>query len=159
MKEFLTFAMTSKKKGNPGLFKNTITSAEDAGAEIQETNTNTTQDTKTSEKPNDKKVEMKFIVTKQNGKDGIAIKGGKFRTWEELEDNNLIQSLPEVTKLEYDKWKNSKDSLKVKGTSFEDIQKKTDENTEAIKGAFLDSEGNFEKMKTNESNIRPFRKG
>ena len=92
-------------------------------------------------------------------KDGIAIKGGKFRTWEELEDNNLIQSLPEVTKLEYDKWKNSKDSLKVKGTSFEDIQKKTDENTEAIKGAFLDSEGNFEKMKTNESNIRPFRKG
>jgi len=159
MKEFLTFAMTNEKKGNPELFKNTITSAEDAGAEIQETNTNTTQDTKTSEKPNDKKVEMKFIVTKQNGKDGIAIKGGKFRTWEELEDNNLIQSLPEVTKLEYDKWKNSKDSSKVKGTSFEEIQKNTDENTEAIKNAFLDSEGNFENMKTNESNIRPFNKG
>ena len=40
----------------------------------------------------------------------------------------------------------------VKGTTFEEIQKNTDENTEAIKASFLDSEGNFNKMKSNTNN-------
>jgi hypothetical protein len=101
---------------------------------------------------------MKFKVVTQDGKSGITA-NGKFRSWEELENANLISKLDDVTKLEYDKWKSSKESSQVKGTTFEDIQASTDANTKKITEAFTDSEGNFQKMKTNKTNIRPFSKG
>jgi len=49
---------------------------------------------------------LKFKVVTQDGKSGISA-NGKFRSWEELEDANLIPKLDDVTKLEYNKWKSS----------------------------------------------------
>ena len=49
---------------------------------------------------------MKFKVVTHDGKSGIT-RNGKFRSWEELENANLISKLDDVTKLEYDKWKAS----------------------------------------------------
>ncbi len=49
---------------------------------------------------------MKFKVVTQDGKSGITA-NGKFRSWEEIENANLISKLDDVTKLEYDKWKSS----------------------------------------------------
>jgi hypothetical protein len=60
----------------------------------------TIQDNKIPEK----KSTMKFKVVTQDGKNGITA-NGKFRSWEELENANLISKLDDVTKLEYDKWK------------------------------------------------------
>ena len=156
MSEFLNYAAEK----NPELFKDIITSAESAGAEIESTSTEGTSQDKTIQdnKIPEKKSTMKFKVVTQDGKSGITA-NGKFRSWEELENANLISKLDDVTKLEYDKWKSSKESSQVKGTTFEDIQASTDANTKKITGAFTDSEGNFQKMKTNKTNIRPFSKG
>jgi len=156
MSEFLNYAA----KKNPELFKDIITSAESAGAEIESTSTEGTSQDKTIQdnKIPEKKSTMKFKVVTKDGKSGITA-NGKFRSWEELENANLISKLDNVTKLEYDKWKSSKESSQVKGTTFEDIQASTDANTKKITEAFTDSEGNFQKMKTNKTNIRPFSKG
>jgi len=156
MSEFLNYAAEK----NPELFKDIITSAESAGAEIESTSTEGTSQDKTIQdnKIPEKKSTMKFKVVTQDGKNGITA-NGKFRSWEELENANLISKLDDVTKLEYDKWKSSKESSQVKGTTFEDIQASTDANTKKITEAFTDSEGNFQKMKTNKTNIRPFSKG
>jgi len=149
MKEFLTYAAEK----NPDLFKNLTTELKTTDNKDITTDT-TIQDNKVPEK----KSTMKFKVVTQNGKNGITA-NGKFRSWEELENANLISKLDDVTKLEYDKWKSSQKSSQVKGTTFEDMQTQTDANTKKITGAFTDSEGNFEKMKTNKTNIRPFSKG
>jgi hypothetical protein len=156
MSEFLNYAA----KENPELFKNIITSAESTGAEIESKSTEGTSQDKTIQdnKIPEKKSTMKFKVVTQDGKSGITA-NGKFRSWEELENANLISKLDDVTKLEYDKWKSSKESSQVKGTTFEDIQASTDANTKKITEAFTDSEGNFQKMKNNKTNIRPFSKG
>ena len=149
MKEFLTYAA----KENPDLFKNMTSELKPTDNKVTTTET-TIQDNKIPEK----KSTMKFKVVTKDGKSGITA-NGKFRSWEELENANLISKLDDVTKLEYDKWKSSKESSQVKGTTFEDIQASTDANTKKITEAFTDSEGNFQKMKTNKTNIRPFSKG
>ena len=102
MSEFLNYAA----KKNPELFKNIITSAESAGAEIESTSTEGTSQDKTIQdnKIPEKKSTMKFKVVTKDGKSGITA-NGKFRSWEELENANLISKLDDVTKLEYDKWK------------------------------------------------------
>lgn len=104
MSEFLNYAA----KKNPELFKDIITSAESAGAEIESTSTEGTSQDKTIQdnKIPEKKSTMKFKVVTQDGKNGITA-NGKFRSWEELENANLISKLDDVTKLEYDKWKAS----------------------------------------------------
>jgi len=104
MSEFLNYAA----KKNPELFKDIITSAESAGAEIESTSTEGTSQDKTIQdnKIPEKKSTMKFKVVTQDGKSGIT-RNGKFRSWEELENANLISKLDDVTKLEYDKWKAS----------------------------------------------------
>ena len=107
-------------------------------------------------KPKETKSKIKFTVTKEKGKDGLAA-NGIFKSWEELEKNDKIKFLGEVEKLAYDSWKATQS--KSPGTTFEDIQANTDANTKAITGAFTDSEGNFQKMKTNQSNLRPFKRG
>jgi hypothetical protein len=149
MKEFLTYAANK----NPDLFKNLTSELKPTDTKVTTTET-TVEDNKVPEK----KSTMKFKVVTQDGKSGITA-NGKFRSWEELENANLISKLDDVTKLEYDKWKSSKESSQVKGTTFEDIQASTDANTKKITEAFTDSEGNFQKMKTNKTNIRPFSKG
>jgi len=147
--EFINYA-TEK---NPELFKGIITDAKSAGAEIKETDTNKTI---IDSKPKETKSKIKFVVTKEKGKDGLAA-NGIFKSWEDLEKNDKIKFLGEVEKLAYDSWKATQS--KSPGTTFEDIQANTDANTKAITGAFTDSEGNFEKMKTNQSNLRPFKRG
>jgi hypothetical protein len=104
MSEFLNYAA----KKNPELFKDIITNAESAGAEIESTSTEGTSQDKTIQdnKIPEKKSTMKFKVVTQDGKNGITA-NGKFRSWEELENANLISKLDDVTKLEYDKWKAS----------------------------------------------------
>ena len=137
-----------------------INKTEDTLSEDTSTDTKvkTTETTIQDNKIPEKKSTIKFKVVTQDGKSGITA-NGKFRSWEELENANLISKLDDVTKLEYDKWKSSKESSQVKGTTFEDIQASTDANTKKITEAFTDSEGNFQKMKTNKTNIRPFSKG
>jgi len=153
MSEFLTYAA----KNNPELFKGIITDAKSAGAEI-EGEVNSTDKTIIDNKPKDKKSKIKFVVTKEKGKDGLAA-NGVFKSWEQLESDNKIDLLPEVQKIEYNKWKAKQKESQVKGTTFEEIQANTDVNTKKITDAFTDTKGNFEKMKTNKTNIRPFNKG
>ena len=77
------------------------TLSENTSTDNKVTTTETTiQDNKIPEK----KSSMKFKVVTQDGKSGITA-NGKFRSWEELENANLISKLDDVTKLEYDKWK------------------------------------------------------
>ena len=153
MQEFLTYAA----KENPELFKNINMNTESTGAKI-EGETNTTDKTIIDNKPTDKKSKMKFVVVTQNGKDGIA-SNGVFKSWEQLENDNKINLLGDVEKIEYDKWKAKQTESQIKGTTFEDIQASTDANTKKITDAFTDTKGNFEKLKTNKTNIRPFNKG
>lgn len=101
MKEFLNYAAEK----NPDLFKN-LTS-ELKTTDNKDTTTDTTTDkTIQDNKIPEKKSTMKFKVVTQDGKSGITA-NGKFRSWEELENANLISKLDDVTKLEYDKWKAS----------------------------------------------------
>tara|TARA_Y100000385_G_C12796877_1_gene510101 strand:- start:171 stop:725 length:555 start_codon:yes stop_codon:yes gene_type:complete len=156
MSEFLKYA-TEK---NPELFKDIITTAESAGVKTEGTTAEGTAQDKTIQdnKPKDKKSKIKFVVTKEKGKDGLAA-NGVFKSWEQLESDNKIDLLPEVQKIEYNKWKAKQKESQVKGTTFEEIQANTDVNTKKITDAFTDTKGNFEKMKTNKTNIRPFNKG
>jgi hypothetical protein len=90
------------------------------------------------------------------------VRGNKKYTWENIEKSKQENKLTTDEKIEYNKWKenkNNKNKKTIKGTTFEDIQASTDANTQKITEAFTDSEGNFENMKTNKSNIRPFSKG
>jgi hypothetical protein len=90
------------------------------------------------------------------------VRGNKKYTWENIEKSKQENKLTTDEKIEYNKWKenkNNKNKKPIKGTTFEDIQASTDANTQKITEAFTDSEGNFENMKTNKSNIRPFSKG
>jgi len=90
------------------------------------------------------------------------VRGNKKYTWENIQNSKQENKLTADEKIEYNKWKenkNNKNKKPIKGTTFEDIQASTDANTQKITEAFTDSEGNFENMKTNKSNIRPFSKG
>src|SRR5210317_93992 len=90
------------------------------------------------------------------------VRGNKKYTWENIQKSKQENKLTTDEKIEYNKWKenkNNKNKKPIKGTTFEDIQASTDANTQKITKAFTDSEGNFENMKTNKSNIRPFSKG
>ena len=112
MKEFLTYAANK----NPNLFKNLTSELKPTDTKVTTTET-TVEDNKVPEKKStttettiqdnkipEKKSTLKFKVVTQDGKSGITA-NGKFRSWEELENANLISKLDDVTKLEYDKWK------------------------------------------------------
>jgi len=85
-----------------------INKTEDTLSEDTSTDTKvkTTETTIQDNKIPEKKSTIKFKVVTQDGKSGITA-NGKFRSWEELENANLISKLDDVTKLEYDKWKAS----------------------------------------------------
>jgi len=81
--------------------------------------------------------------------------------WENIKNSKQENKLTAEEKIEYDKWNNTQpntDKKIIKGITFEDIQANTDANTKKITDAFTDTAGNFEKMKTNNTNIRPFNK-
>ena len=147
--EFINYAANK----NPELFKGIITDAKAAGVEGE---INSTDKTIIDNKPKEKKSKVKFTIVKEKGKDGLAA-NGVFKSWEDLEKNDKIKFLGEVEKLAYDSWKATQSTSQ--GTTFEEIQENTDANTKAITGAFTDSKGNFEKMKTNQANLRPFKRG
>ena len=95
------------------------------------------------------KIEKWVIGENDNGEKGLRLDGTKeFITFKKMNTED-IKGLSIDEKKEYDKWKKENN---VKGTTFEEIQKNTDENTEAIKASFLDSEGNFNRMKSNTNN-------
>jgi len=95
------------------------------------------------------KIEKWVIGENDNGEKGLRLDGTKeFITFKKMNKED-IKGLSIDEKKEYDKWEKENN---VKGTTFEEIQKNTDENTEAIKASFLDSEGNFNKMKSNTNN-------
>ncbi len=90
------------------------------------------------------------------------VRGNEKFTWENIKNSKQENKLTAEEKIEYDKWNNTQpntDKKIIKGTTFEDIQANTDANTKKITDAFTDTAGNFEKMKTNNTNIRPFNKG
>ena len=89
------------------------------------------------------------------------VRGNEKFTWENIKNSKQENKLTAEEKIEYDKWNNTQpntDKKIIKGTTFEDIQANTDANTKKITDAFTDTAGNFEKMKTNNTNIRPFNK-
>jgi len=155
MKEFLKYA-TEK---NPELFKNIITDAESAGAEIESTSTEGTSQDKTIQdnKPKSIKTNVRLLP------DGSGfVRGNEKFTWETIKNTKQESKLTAEEKIEYDKWNANQNNISkepIKQTTFEDIQASTDANTKKITDAFTDTEGNFEKIKTNKTNIRPFKRG
>jgi hypothetical protein len=90
------------------------------------------------------------------------VRGNEKFTWKNIKNSEQENKLTNEEKIEYDKWNNTQsntDKKIIKGTTFEEIQANTDANTKKITDAFTDTAGNFEKMKTNNTNIRPFNKG
>ena len=90
------------------------------------------------------------------------VRGNEKFTWENIKNSKQENKLTVDEKIEYDKWNANQNNINkepIKQTTFKDIQASTDANTQKITEAFTDSEGNFEKMKTNKTNIRPFSKG
>ena len=90
------------------------------------------------------------------------VRGNEKFTWENIKNSKQENKLTVDEKIEYDKWNANQNNVTkepITGTTFKDIQASTDANTQKITEAFTDSEGNFEKMKTNKTNIRPFSKG
>ena len=90
------------------------------------------------------------------------IRGNEKFTWKNIKNSKQENKLTTEEKIEYDKWNNTQsntDKKIIKGTTFEEIQSNTDANTKKITDAFTDTVGNFEKMKTNNTNIRPYNKG
>ena len=149
MSEFISYAADK----NPNLFKGIPTDAKATGVEGE---VKSTDKTIIDNKPKEIKSKVKFVIAKEKGEDGLAA-NGIFKSWETLEKNDKIKFLGEVETLAYNNWKAKKS--KPQGTTFEEIQANTDANTKAITGAFTNTAGNFEKMKTNQSNIRPFKRG
>ncbi len=90
------------------------------------------------------------------------VRGDEKFTWKNIKNSEQENKLTNEEKIEYDKWNNTQsntDKKIIKGTTFEEIQANTDANTKKITDAFTDTAGNFKKMKTNNTNIRPFNKG
>jgi len=90
------------------------------------------------------------------------VRGDEKFTWKNIKNSKQENKLTAEEKIEYDKWNNTQsntDKKIIKGTTFEEIQANTDANTKKITDAFTDTAGNFKKMKTNNTNIRPFNKG
>ena len=152
MKEFLTYAA----KKNPELFKDINMNTESTGAKI-EGETNTTDKTIIDNKPKEIKTNVEVLP------DGSGfVRGNEKFTWKNIENSKQESKLTAEEKIEYDKWKATQNNVtkeSIKGTTFKDIQASTDANTKKITDAFTDTTGNFEKMKTNNINIRPFNKG
>ena len=63
-----------------------------------------------TETPKDKKTKTKsktnYVVTKVDGKDGLAI-NGKFKSWEEIEAADAVKDLPEEQQNQFNQWKSS----------------------------------------------------
>ena len=138
MQEFLIYAA----KENPELFKNINMNTESTGTKI-EGETNTTDKTIIDNKPTNTKSKMKFTVVTENGKDGIA-SNGVFKSWEQLENDNKINLLGDVEKIEYDKWKAKQNKIiKTNNPSYKQ-ETKPDIVTPAIKSTIkkIDNFGN-----------------
>lgn len=148
MKEFLTYAA----KENPDLFKNMT-------SELKPTDNKgtTTETTIQDNKPKSIKTNVRLLP------DGSGfVRGNEKFTWENIKNSEQENKLTADEKIEYDKWNANQNNINkepIKQTTFKDIQASTDANTKKITEAFTDSEGNFQKMKTNKTNIRPFSKG
>lgn len=148
MKEFLTYAA----KENPDLFKNMT-------SELKPTDNKdiTTDKTIQDNKPKSIKTNVRLLP------DGSGfVRGNEKFTWENIQNSEQESKLTAEEKIEYDKWNANQNNISkepIKQTTFEDIQASTDVNTKKITDAFTDTEGNFEKMKTNKTNIRPYKRG
>jgi len=137
-----------------------LVSSQPESTEVETTSTNNTvaPDKVANEIENNKPKSKVILLPDGSG----FVRGNKKYTWENIQNSNQENKLTADEKIEYNKWKKTKNKTNkkpIKGTTFEDIQASTDANTQKITEAFTDSEGNFENMKTNKSNIRPFRKG
>ena len=137
-----------------------LVSSQPESTEVETTSTNNTvaPDKVANEIENSKPKSKVILLPDGSG----FVRGNKKYTWENIQNSNQENKLTADEKIEYNKWKKTKNKTNkkpIKGTTFEDIQASTDANTQKITEAFTDSEGNFENMKTNKSNIRPFRKG
>lgn len=57
------------------------------------------------------KSEITYSVTREKGKDGLAI-NNKFRSWEEIEAADAVKDLPEEQRKKYENWKNQQNIIK-----------------------------------------------
>ena len=137
-----------------------LVSSQPESTEVETTSTNNTvaPDKVANEIENNKPKSKVILLPDGSG----FVRGNKKYTWENIQNSNQENKLTADEKIEYNKWKKTKNKTNkkpIKGTTFEDIQASTDANTKKITDAFTDTEGNFEKMKTNKTNIRPFKRG
>ena len=77
----------------------------------------TTETPKVETPKTEKKSKINYVVTKVDGKDGLAI-NGKFKTWEEIEAANAVENLPEEQKNQYNLWKSNSTKERVPFESF-----------------------------------------
>lgn len=124
---------------------------------VVKTEGTTTETTIQDNKPKSIKTNVRLLP------DGSGfVRGNEKFTWENIKNSEQESKLTTEEKIEYDKWNANQNNINkepIKQTTFKDIQASTEANTKKITDAFTDTEGNFKKMKTNTSNIRPYKKG
>lgn len=148
-------------------FKNYLYTNDKTVKDFYDGNLNKTEDTNTENivtnktiqdnKPKSIKTNVRLLP------DGSGfVRGNEKFTWENIKNTKQVNKLTAEEKIEYNKWNANQNNISkepIKQTTFEDIQASTDANTKKITDAFTDTEGNFQKIKTNKTNIRPFSKG
>ena len=112
LNEFIT-DYTSQNR-NSDLSKNILTAVDNKKNKedniVKGDKLETTETPKVETPKTEKKSKINYVVTKVDGKDGLAI-NGKFKTWEEIEAANAVKDLPEEQQNQFNEWK-SKPPLK-----------------------------------------------
>lgn len=100
--EFLLYL----SKNGPERIKNAIQPIiENIDTSSKDKNTNQTTET-SKDKKSKTKSKINYVVTKVDGKDGLAI-NGKFKSWEEIEAADAVKDLPEEQQNQFNQWKSS----------------------------------------------------
>jgi hypothetical protein len=112
LNKFITTYVNEKPDSN--LSKNILTAVDNKQNKddniVKGDTLETTETPKVETPKTEKKSKINYVVTKVDGKDGLAI-NGKFKTWEEIEAANAVKDLPEEQQNQFNEWK-SKPPLK-----------------------------------------------
>jgi len=110
-----------EKNPKSNLAKNILTAAANKNNKddtiVKGDNLETTEAPKVETPKTEKKSKINYVVTKVDGKDGLAI-NGKFKTWEEIEAAKAVKDLPEEQQNQFNTWKSNSTKEKVPFESF-----------------------------------------
>ena len=114
LNKFITTYVNENPDSN--LSKNILTAVDNKKSKddkvVKGDNLETTEAPKVETPKTEKKPKINYVVTKVDGKDGLAI-NGKFKSWEEIEAANAVENLPEEQKNQYNLWKSNSTKEKV----------------------------------------------